>query len=315
MIIATLYNTIKIVERGGNPLKISSRMKNNITGYLFILPNLIGFAVFTVFAVIFSLLISFTDWDMLSSISEISFVGIENYINIFSDKWFIESIVNNMYFLAFIPLQMFLALICAIMLNSRIIGSKLLRAVFYLPYITSFVAISLIWFQLLHPSEGVVNSFLMSLGISNPPRWFGSSYWVKPAIIAMLTWQGLGYNMILYLAGLQGVPKQLYEAAEVDGATGIKKFYHITIPMISPVSFFILIISVIGCFVMWSNIQILTNGGPGTSSTVIGYYIYKCAFMFSKMGYASSQAWLLFIIILVITLIQWRGQKKWVNYL
>jgi ABC-type sugar transport systems, permease components len=296
-------------------LNISRKAKNNIAGYLFIMPNLIGFIVFTAFAVVFSLIISFTDYDMVSPLNEIKFIGIINYIDIFSDKWFTASIINNAYFLLFIPLQILLALICAVILNGKIIGRKLLRTVFYLPYITSFVAISLVWFQLLHPTQGVVNSLLMHFGISNPPKWFGSSYWVKPAIVAMMTWQGLGYNMILYLAGLQGVPKDLYEASEIDGATGIRKFLHITLPMVSPVTFFILIMSVINNFIMWSNIQILTTGGPGSASMVIGYDIYKNAFTYYKMGYASSEAWVLFVIILVITLIQWRGQKKWVNYI
>ncbi|MCU6707428.1 sugar ABC transporter permease [Paenibacillus sp. J5C_2022] len=293
---------------------LKQRARENVAGYLFILPNILGFVVFTAFGVGFSMVMSFTDWDMFSELSDVSFVGFDNYIEAFKDKWFIDSIKNNLFFLLFIPVQMLLSLMFAVFLNEKFFGRNLLRNLFYLPYITSFVAISLIWFQLLHPSEGVINQLLIRLGVEQPPSWFGSSDWVKPAILVILTWQSLGYKMLLYLAGLQGIPSHLYEAAEIDGATGVRKFIHITIPLISPVSFFIFIISMIDTFVMWSKIQILTSGGPGTASTVIGYYIYKMAFEHSKMGYASAIAWILFIIIFAVTLIQWRGQKKWVNY-
>ncbi|MBO9609623.1 MAG: sugar ABC transporter permease [Paenibacillaceae bacterium] len=291
------------------------RWREHAAGYLFILPNLVGFGIFTVYGVLFSLTISFTDWDMLSGWSDIRFIGWANYRDSLHDPWFRESLLNNLFFVLFIPVQMLLALVCASILNIKFFGRNLVRSVVYLPYITSFVAISLIWFQLLHPTQGVVNQFLFGLGFEHPPKWFGSSVWVKPAVLLMLTWQGLGYKILLYSAGLQGISKDLYEAAEVDGASAAQRFFRITLPMISPVSFFILIISMIDTFMMWSQIQILTEGGPGTASTVIGYYIFKAAFVHSQMGYASAMAWVLFVIILVITLLQWRGQKKWVNYM
>lgn len=292
-------------------MKLNFRTRETITGYLFILPNVIGFLIFTVFSVLFSLYISFTDWDMLSDLKDVNFVGLSNYKDVLHDKWFASSVVNNLFFIVLIPVQMLLSLVVAVLVNEKFPGRNLVRNIIYLPYITSFVAVSLIWFQLLHPSEGIVNSLLRSLGEPHPPGWFGSSQWVKPAIALVLTWQTLGYKMLLYLAGLQGVPDPLYEAADVDGANRLQKFIHITIPMLAPVSFFILVVSIIDTFMMWSNIQILTDGGPGTSSTVIGYYIYRTAFGYSKMGYASAMAWILFVIVLVFTLVQWRGQKKW----
>ncbi|HHW49766.1 MAG TPA: sugar ABC transporter permease, partial [Clostridiaceae bacterium] len=223
--------------------------------------------------------------------------------------------LNNLWFLLIVPVQMLLALVLSVLMDEKVIGKAFIKTAFFLPYVSSFVAVALIWFQLLNPSEGPVNNILKSIGIANPPKWFGSSHWVKPSIAMMMTWKNLGYNIILYTAGLQGIPNTLYESADVDGASAIRKFFSITVPMISPVSFFILILSVINTFLMWSNIQILTQGGPGSSSTVIGYYIYKVAFSNSKMGYASAISWVLFSIILVFTLLQWRGQKKWVNYL
>lgn len=265
---------------------------------------------------VYSFLMSFTNWDMLSDFSEVKFLGLENYVNAFKDKYFIDSLANNSYLLLSVPLQMLIALVLAIIVNdTNIRGRNLTRAMIFSPYVTSIVAISLIWFQLLHPTEGVINNFLTSIGITNPPLWFASSNWVKPALILMITWQKTGYDMILYLAGLQSIPKALYEASEVDGITGFKKFFHITLPLISPVSFLIMIMSVIESFKMWTNIQILTDGGPGTSSMVLGYYIYKNAFVYSKTGYAASIAWVLFMIIMIITMIQWVGQKKWVSYI
>lgn len=293
---------------------MSRNVKETITGYLFIVPNMVGFLVFMIIPIGFSMVMGFTDWKIYEPFAESVFVGLDNYQHAFQDKWFVQSIVNNLYFLLFVPVQMFIALVCAVLVNGKLFGGTIVRMSIYMPYITSFVAISLIWFQLLHPSQGVINQALMALGVAEPPRWLGSSAWVKPAIILIITWQTLGFKMLLYLAGLQGIPQYLYESADIDGASAVQKFFRITLPLISPVSFFILIISVINTFMMWSTIQILTNGGPGTASTVIGYYIYKVAFEQDNMGYASSISWILFFIVLVISLIQWWGQKKWVHY-
>lgn len=291
------------------------KVRNTIEGYLFIFPNLLGFLVFTLFSVVFSAVISFTNWDMITGFSEMKFIGLSNYIDLFKDNWFIDSILNNLFFIAFIPLYLFLALLVAVVVNGSIYFNKTVRTILYLPQVTNVVIVSLVWSYLLRPNGGIINNILMSIGIANPPQWLGSTTWVKPAMVLMSIWGGLGYNTILYLAGLQSIPKDLYEAADIDGAGILKKFFRITIPMVSPTTFFMLIMGIIGSFQMWSNIQILTDGGPGTASTVIGFYIYKTAFQYGKMGYASSMAWILFIIVLVVTLIQWRGQKKWVNYL
>ncbi|MBP1992406.1 carbohydrate ABC transporter permease [Paenibacillus eucommiae] len=293
---------------------MSRKSKENATGYLFILPNIVGFILFTAFPVGFSLVMSLTDRQIFDTFAESSFIGLTNFIDVFKDSWFINSILNNLYFLLFIPVQMFLALVCAVIFNSKFLGANAVRMTIYLPYITSFVAISLIWFQLLHPSQGIINEMLKQLGVEHPPSWLGSSLWVKPSILLILTWQTLGYKMLLYLAGLQGVPGHLYEAAEIDGAGPVRKFFSITMPLISSVTFFILIISIIDSFMMWSTIQVLTGGGPGTSSTVIGYYIYKTAFENDNMGYASALSWVLFFIVLIVSMMQWWGQKKWVNY-
>lgn len=291
------------------------KLKNTVEGYLFILPNLVGFLVFTLFSVVFSAVISFTNWDMITGFDEIQFIGLKNYIELFTDSWFIDSILNNFFFMAFIPLYLFVALTVATVLNGSVYFSKVMRTAIYLPYVTNVVIVSLLWSFLLRPNGGVINGVLMALGVANPPQWFGSTFWVKPALVVIMLWTGLGYNTLLYLAALQSVSKDLYEAADIDGASKVRQFFSITIPMVSPTTFFMLIMGLISSFQMWSNVQILTSGGPGTASTVIGYYIYKTAFQYGKMGYASSMAWVLFVFVLIITLFQWHGQKKWVNYI
>lgn len=290
------------------------KVRRTIEGYLFILPNLIGFAVFTFFSIGFSLVVSFTDWSMISGLGNMKFNGLDNFVKMMSDGWFLDSMINIFYFAAFVPLQILLALIIAVVINGSVFFSKTIRTTLFLPYVTNAVIIAIVWGMLLNPADGIVNNLLKLIGVANPPAWLGSSDWVKPAIILMTTWSGLGLNVILFLSGLVGIPKEIYESAEIDGVGTYSRFRHITLPLISPTTFFIVITSIIGVFNAWSHIQILTGGGPGSSSTVIGYYIYKAAFEFGEMGYASAMAWVLFVTVFVFTIVQWRLQKKWVHY-
>lgn len=290
------------------------KLKRTIEGYLFILPNLIGFLVFTLFSIGFSLYVSFTDWNFVSGLGNMKFNGLDNFKEMMTDTWFIDSMKNILYFAVFVPLQIFVALILAIIINGKVYFSKTIRTALFLPYVTNAVIIAIVWSMLLNPSGGMINNVLEAVGIANPPGWLGSSDWVKPAIILMTTWSGLGLNVILFMAGLVGIPKEIYESAEIDGVGMISRFLYITFPLISPTTFFIVITSIIGVFNAWSHIQILTGGGPGSSSTVIGYYIYKAAFEFGRMGYASAMAWVLFVTVFAFTMLQWRLQKKWVHY-
>lgn len=290
------------------------KAKRTIIGLLFILPNLIGFAVFTLFSIVFSLAVSFTEWNMATGLGNMQFNGIRNFIRMLKDEWFIDSMINILYFAAFVPAQIFIALIIAILMNGEVYFSKSIRTALFLPYVTNTVIIAIVWAMLLNPADGIVNNLLKLLGATDPPAWLGSTKWVKPAIIVMTTWSGLGLNVILFLSGLVGISKEIYESAEIDGVNAYTKFRYITFPMISPTTFFVLITSVISVFHAWSHIQILTGGGPGSSSTVIGYYIYKAAFEFGEMGYASAMAWVLFVVVFAVTMVQWRLQKRWVHY-
>ncbi|PKL12954.1 MAG: sugar ABC transporter permease, partial [Spirochaetae bacterium HGW-Spirochaetae-8] len=209
-------------------------LKENITGYIFILPNLVGFLVFTVFAVMFSFFMSFTDWSLIKKFQNIKFTGLDNYIDLISDKWFHASVINNVWFLLVIPVMIFLAMVFAFMVNDKVFFKNTFRTILYLPNITSVVAISVIWFTLFNPRSGPINEMLRNLGIENPPQWLSSVVWAKPTIGLLMIWKTVGYYTILYLAALQGIPRQLYEAATVDGATTRQQFFKITMPLLSP---------------------------------------------------------------------------------
>ncbi len=285
-------------------------LKENLVGYLFVLPNLVGFLVFTIFGVGFSLYMSFTDWSLIKRFENIKFTGIQNYLDLLTDKWFHASIINNIWFLLVIPVMIFLAMVFAFMVNDKVFFKNAFRTILYLPNITSVVAISVIWFTLFNPRSGPINEMLRSLGITNPPLWLSSTTWAKPTIGLLMIWKTVGYYTILYLAALQGIPRQLYEAATVDGATTVQQFFKITMPLLSPTTFMLTVLSVMNIFKDWSLIQIMTEGGPGTSTYTIGYYIYYAAFRKNQMGYAAGMAWVLLIIIMVFTIIRFRVEKK-----
>jgi len=300
-----------------NTIKISRRRKillQNLKGYAFIAPNYILMLIFLAFPVLFSFILALSDWDLVSGIKNIIFVGFENFETMVGDKWFVNSLVNNFYYtLTVVPATLFLSLLIAVLINDFIYGKAVFRLVIFLPYISNIVAVSIVW-SLLYSKFGPIVSFLKSIGIQNPPAFLADRNWAMPAIIIMSIWISVGYAAMIYSAGLQGIPNELYEASFIDGAGWWHRFFHITIPMLSPTTFFLLITSVIGSFKVFGQIQVMTDGGPMGATSVLVYYIYTSAFKFYKFGYASSMALVLFVIILIFTLIQWQGQKKWVNY-
>ena len=274
-----------------------------------------GFIVFFLFPVLFSLILSFCKWDLSSGFGNIKFFGIENFKALSTEQWFTDSMKNSLIFTAAtVIIGIGLALILAVILNKTVYFKASIKAMFFLPYISSAVAVAIVWMVVLQPTYGPLNQFLRSIGVQHPPNWLVDVNWALPAIIAMYIWQNLGYNMIVYLAGLSAIPSDLYEAAEIDGANGFKKFTAITIPMVSPTTFFLVIMGIINSFKVFDQVQVLTQGGPGTSTTMLALYIYREAFQFYNMGYASAAAWTMFVIIFVVTLMQWKGQKRWVNY-
>ncbi|MGL4697898.1 carbohydrate ABC transporter permease [Enterococcus larvae] len=282
------------------------KRKNLLTAYSFIAPNFIGFFLFTLIPVIFSLILAFMEWD---SFSTPKFVGLSNFVKMMKNETFWISFKNTiLYTVGVVPLTLFFSLGLAILLNQKIKGMKFFRTAFFFPYVTSLVAIAVVWNMLFHPTMGPINQFL-KLIIENPPGWTSSSQWALFAIVIVSVWRGMGYYMILYLAGLQSIPKELYEAASMDGANKWRQFMNVTLPSLKPTTFFVTIMLVINCFKIFDLVQVMTAGGPGRSTNVLVYTIYNEAFVKFNFGYASAIALVLFIIVLTITTVQFKWNQ------
>lgn len=288
--------------------------RENVAGYLFIMPMLLGVSLFTVMPIVASLLLSFTEWNFLFGFKKIQFIGFDNFSRLFSDPVFWQSFVNNLIFILIVPITMAISLCLAIILNKGVYFKDFFKVIYFMPYISSIVAVAMVWQVLFHPSYGPINSFLQAIGIDNPPSWLADVHFALPSVMIIMIWTSIGFNLIIYIAGLQSIPKDLYEAAEIDGANTWKKFRYVTFPMLSPTTFFLLITGVISSFKVFDVIKVLTEGGPAGSTSVVVYYLYDTAFVNLDMGYASAMALVLFVAILCVTAIQWFGQRKWVNY-
>lgn len=296
-------------------LKFYEKNRDNIAGYLFVLPALIGFIVFIIIPFISSFVLSFTEWNFISGLSGIKFVGLKNFIDLFKDLWFTNSFSNNFIFaVTVVPISLVLGLIVAVLIQKYVYGSGMIKVMIFMPYISSVVAIAVVWMVMLQPSYGPINELLKSLGMNNPPKWLADLNWALPTLIFISIWQGLGYYVIIYIGGLNSIPQELYESADIDGANFWHKLFYISVPLVSPTTFFLAITGIISSFKVFDLISVLTQGGPGSSTTVLAYYIYKTAFQYHKMGYASAMAWVIFVVIFIITIIQWKGQKKFVTY-
>ena len=277
--------------------------KDFFTGMGFILPSLLGFLIFTFIPVVISLCLSFTSWNFMEGIEGIKFNGLANYIRLFSDEWFLNSYKNNIIFTAVtVPVLIALGLVMATIINKYIYGGGVVRTMIFIPYIASVVAVCTVWMVLLQPSYGPVNEFFRSIGIANPPGWLADFKWSLPSIMIIYVWQQVGYYSIVFLAGLKGLPEDVYEAAKVDGASSIRQFFSLTVPLISPTTFFLTIMGIIGSFKVFDQISVLTQGGPGSSSSVMAYYVYRTAFDYFEMGYANTLAWALFVLVFIVTL-------------
>ena len=297
----------------------TNSFREAVAAYGFLMPNLIGFLLFTSIPVIASLMLSFLKWDLLSWPPQ--FAGLQNFIELFRDAYFWKYCWNTVYLMISIPLSMAGSLILALAMNQKLKGIVVFRTVYFLPTLCSGVAIYMLWRLIYNPEFGFLNAFIAKFGDLihiqlKGPSWLNDEAWAKPALILMAVWQSIGgYNMILYLAALQGVPRDLYDAAEVDGANSWQKFWAITWPQISPTTFFIAIMSVIGGFQAgFDPAYIMTGGGPNGSTTTLIYYLYNNAFEWHRMGYAAAIAWVLFLIVLVFTVLQWRFYGKTVHY-
>lgn len=277
----------------------------------FLAPGMTGFAIFIVLPLLASLAISLFDWPLFGTPE---FIGIDNYVTMFTrDPVFWTVIGNTMLFaLAYTLFNLVLAVGVAVWLQSLGKWAPFFRVLFFVPVVTPMVANALVW-RLMLTDDGVVNSFLASLGIQGP-SWLSDSTLAMSSLVAMSIWQGIGYNIIVLGAGLGSISPNLYEAAMLDGAGPWKRFKTVTLPLLSPSLFFCTIMTIIGAFKVFTQPYLLTLGGPGDSTNTIVLYLYRNAFSYDKMGYASSMAWVLFVIVMIITAVQFSQQKRWVNY-
>ncbi len=272
-------------------------------GYLLILPNYLIYITFTLIPIIWTIVMSFTDYDLRNS----HFVGVQNYIAIFRDQTFLRSIWNTIYYslLTILP-TIVLALLLALLLNRKIRGRGFFRTLFYLPNILSMVAVSMAWSYLYNAQAGILNRMLNAVGLPSI-GWVTDTRWAMISVAIMAIWQSLGYNAVLYLSGLQGIPDYLYEAATIDGANGVQQFFSITIPSLKPTTFFIFVMACIHSFEVFGQVYILTQGGPMNSTTTIAHQVYLNGFEYYKMGYASAEAVVLLVLIMIMTLINMKG--------
>ena len=279
--------------------------------YLFIGLWLLGFIVFYLGPIVASFFISFTEWTMLRPPT---WIGVANYAKLLgADKLFWKALFNTAYYVVFsVPLQVAAGLGLAILLNQKVQALPLFRTFFYIPSLITGVSVAVIWSWLLNPQFGLINHALALVGIEGP-EWLFNTKTAMPAMIMMSLW-GVGGGMVIYLAGLQGIPEHLYEAAEIDGAGALGKFRHVTIPMMTPTIFFNLSMGVIGSFQTFAQFFLMTRGGPANATMTLVLYLYRNAFEYFRMGYASSLAWILFLILVALTLIQFWGARYWVYY-
>jgi ABC-type sugar transport system permease subunit len=287
------------------------RRRDYLTFLAFIAPNFILFGVFTFWPFVYSFVLSLTKWNMIGTAK---FVQLENYEKMLNDPVF-WLVLKNTVFLALgvVIVKLILALALALLLNQRLAGRSLYRAIVFSPTFTTSVAVAMVWTWIFDPFYGVLRVPLSWFGLPSP-EWLSDVNWSLPAIIIVSIWSGLGYDMVIFLAGLQGVPREYYEAARVDGASNWQVFRSITFPLLSPTTFFLTITAIISAFKTFDIVSVMTGGGPLNSSNVYIHYVYQNAFKWFKMGYASALAVVFFIMILIITLIQFRISRRWVYY-
>jgi multiple sugar transport system permease protein len=305
---------------------LTGLQKEALTGYLFISPWVLGFLFFMGGPIIFSLALSFAEWNGIGGLDSVRWVGLDNFRQMTVDHRFYTAVWNTFYFTSVsVPVGMVAGVLVALLMNQKFKSIAIFRTIFYLPSVMAGVASSILFYFIFHPSNGLLNfaingfshlltSIFPALPSFQGPEWLGNPAWAKPAYIIMSLW-GVGSGMIIYLAGLQGIPEQLYEAAEIDGANKFQQFLNVTLPMLSPVIFFNLILSVIGSFQVFTQAFILSggNGAPADAALFYVLYVYQVAFQFHQFGYGSAMAWMLFIIIMVATLVQFKF-SGWVYY-
>jgi len=286
------------------------KLRQALVAYSFVAPNFAGFAVFTLGPVFFAFALAFMHWDGSNAVT---FAGLDNFWRLFADKAFITAFWNTIIYTAVsVPATLACALGLAVLLNNKIAGRNFFRTAMFFPYVASLVAVAVVWNMMFNPEMGPVNMLLYTLGLdpSRMPGWAADRHWAMVTVILFGVWKSMGYYMVIYLAGLQGINSELYEAAGLDGANAWQKFIHVTIPQLAPTTFFVTVMLTIQSFKVFDQIYMITQGGPGTSTLVLVYHIYNEAFISWDLGYSSMIALVLFFLVLVVTVFQFRRQTE-----
>jgi multiple sugar transport system permease protein len=280
------------------------------SAYLFLAPGLIVFSLFTVFALLFAFYLTFHEWNILEP--DKPFVGLDNYKEMVDDERFRRSVINTLYFTgASVPLGMAIGLAIALLLNQPLRGRAILRTLYFLPVVTPFVVVAIIWKWLYNGDFGLFNYYLLKTHLINEPlAWLADKQLAMPSVVLMTVWTSIGFSMVVYLAGLQAIPEELYEASRVDGAGPWARFRHITLPLLAPTTLFLAVIGIIGSFQVFTQIFVMTSGGPVDRTTTMVFYVYESAFKFYEMGYASTLAFALFLMLLGFTVLQLRLYRR-----
>jgi len=289
------------------------RLLDNLEAYAFLLPALAILAVFHFFPIVFAFFVSLLRWSMIDPVRP--FVGVDNYRLLFQDEKFLQAVANTTYFsVASVGVAIPLALFFAVLMNRQLVGMAWYRTAFFVPHVTSLAAAAMVWHWLYHPDQfGLLNYLIGKLGLP-PQRWLLDPLQAMPAIIAVAVWSALGRDIVIFLAGLQNIPQEYYEAAQIDGANSWQLFRHITLPLLSPTTYFILLVSMIGAFKVFALPLFMTGGGPLNRTLTIVYSVYQQGFQYFRMGYAAAQAYVLFAIIFLVTMLQRRILAGRVHY-
>lgn len=302
-----MYNRI-IRKTRYRSLEASERM----AGIVFAIPSLIGFLLFIAGPILFVFAMSVIRINLMDN--SFTYVGFRYFQNLIEDGDFRKAFWNTFtYLVIYVPLTLLLGLGMALILNAKLYFRGIIRTFFIIPYVTTYIATLVVWNVFLHPTQGPVNQLLMSWGL-NPPQYMIDIHWALPVLAVIGSWKDVGFHCLLFLAALQGVPRDLHEAASIDGASPLRRFWHVTFPLISPTSFFLLLITIIGGLQAFYQMALLTKGGPSFSTTTLTYLIYRTAFEYNNFTYASAVGVVLFAITVVLVAVNWIGQKKWVFY-
>jgi multiple sugar transport system permease protein len=315
MSVSTLQTSL--VDRSAPPAptrpvrRAGSKARYTLTVLAFLLPSAIPLTLFVLGPMVAAAWVSLNEWNL---IAPMRFIGLENFANLLTDPATGAVFLHTVFYIAgYLPLVYFGGLALALALNTALKGRSFLRGVYFLPVVTSWIVVALVWRWLLNPSNGIVNSALATVGIEGP-GWWTDPFWAMPSIIIASAWKDLGFVMVILLAGLQAIDPDLYDAAKMDGAGWWRRLFSVTLPLLSPSTFFVLVISLINGFQVFDQVYAMTGGGPNGASEVVVQRIYDLTFRYGQAGEAAALSWMLFIVILAVTLVQVRGQRRWVNY-